>query len=897
MFRELISGYRFAKSPDVGNSTGATACVAVALRIAVVFAATAVLLPAAAAQLSQLSERSAPDTSGKRPASGPKNTHDSASAFEVLDGFEMQLVAAEPNVREPILISYDEDGRLYVAEFLKFPATGGKSDGPDGRVRLLHDRDGDGYYEDAQIFADGLAWPTGICPWNGGIFVIAVPDLWYLKDTDGDGRADVRRRIYTGFGFRNEEGTANNLVWWLDGWIYGAGSNSGGDVVRVGDEHGRSVSLRGQDFRFHPVTLEFEAISGSEQFGNTFDDWGNRFLCQNSKPVVQVVLPSHYLARNPYLPVPSVLQNAWNDGNTVFRASPIETWRQERTKMRLQERPDWTGPSIEHDVFTACTGVTIYRGGAYPQKYRGNLFVGDVQSNLIHRRTVNSEGTAVVTRRADDKTEMVRSRDNWFRPANLLNAPDGTLHVVDMYREVIETPDSLPESILAKLDLQAGHDRGRIYRLAPAEFHAPPPPQFSTKSTRELVAILKNPNGWQRDTAARLLQQRRDPDAVDLLRTLLKTTASDLTQLHALYALSNQNALTADDVQTGLQSSSPRVREHAVRLSETILRSAESAAEVRSRVLELSQDENARVRFQTAFSLGETNESRAAASLAGILRRDAGDARIRTAVLSSSLRHAAGMITALSRDGRFPESSDGQSVLRQLAMIVGGRNQPEEVRAVLSVVESAVGPQAANVQRTLTLGLGDGLRRSRSGLGPYLKSSPTAARILTALLNSAQNTLAGDSARTEQRIQAVQLLIHGDFKDVRPVLAGLLSPQQATDVQLEAVRTLAGFHTADVPAALLNSWPTLSPAVRAEIVETLLSRRDWIVPFLTAVKEGRVAGGSVPPLRRSQLLSDEKAEIRSLAEDVFAADQLSPRTEVLKQYQQALTVAGDAGRG
>ncbi|MDB4629345.1 hypothetical protein OAF72_04195, partial [Akkermansiaceae bacterium] len=218
----------------------------------------------------------------KQGQAGPKSPKEAMAGFQTLPSFEMQLVASEPQIHEPIVLSYDENGLMYVAEYLKFPSHHGKSDGPDGCIRLLKDENGDGHYETSEIFAQGLEWPTGICCWVGGIYVVAAPDLWYLKDTNGDGRADHREKVFTGFGFRNDEGTANNLIWGLDHWIYGAGSNSGGEIKSLLRPEEKTVSVRGRDFRFHPKTRKFEAIPGSEQFGNAIDDWGNRFLSQNS---------------------------------------------------------------------------------------------------------------------------------------------------------------------------------------------------------------------------------------------------------------------------------------------------------------------------------------------------------------------------------------------------------------------------------------------------------------------------------------------------------------------------------------------------------------------------------------------------------------------------------------
>ncbi len=850
----------------------------------------------------------------------PSEPDAAVNSFEVLGGFQMQIVAHEPDVLEPIVIAYDENGLMYAAEYLKFPHYPVKGKRASGRIRVLRDADGDGVYQEGRVFADGLEWPTGICPWNGGVFVIAAPDLWYLRDNNGDGVADVRKKVYTGFGFNNEEGTANNLIWGLDGWIYGAGSNSGGEIRPANQPTARAVSLRGRDFRFRPALVApvastadtkdgaprlaaFQAISGSEQFGNTFDDWNNRFICQNSKPAVHVVLPARYLARNPYLPVPAVQRNIWS-GNRVYRASPAEPWRLARTKLRLAEKRKWAAPYVAHDVFTACTGVTIYRGAAYPKPYHGNLFVGDVQSNLIHRRTMQPNGVSFASQRADKETEMVRSRDNWFRPANMVNAPDGTLHIVDMYREVIETPDSLPDVILDNIDLLSGSRRGRIYRLAPPGFKIPESPKLGSASTETLVRQLGNPNGWWRDTAGRLLFERQDKAAVEPLRAMIRESKSELAQLHALYALKGLGALDVQSLQRSLAAPSAGVREHAVMLAESQLPregtnavAGESSSELLKQVAALADDANPRVRFQVAFSLGETDDPRAAPALARIARRDAGDPWMRTAVLSSSLRLADGMLEALLSDDRFSSSAAGRQFLRQLALVVGGRNRSGGVVRVLKLLDSSPGAKTASVRRTIVLGLGEGLQRSRSGLGRYVNASPAAAELLAALIDSAKKTLNSSSSTTKQRQPAIEMLTHGRFDDVVETLTAMLDSRQAPNVQLAAVQALAGFSEATIPNALIDGWQGLSPAVRGEVVEALLGRRAWTVALLNAIESKRIAPSYIAPVRKMRLVKHTDANIRSRAAKLFSDSAPGPRKAVLNQYNAALTLAGDAARG
>ena len=226
------------------------------------------------------------------------------------------------------------------------------------------------------------------------MFVTAPPDIWYLKDTDGDFRADVRKKVYTGFGTQNQQAMVNNLAWGLDHWIYGAASGNGGTIRPGDDPRAPGVSVEHSDFRFDPETGAFELVSGNDQFGNTFDDWGNRFICDESHPLSQPVLPRRELARNPYLRGP--------DGGAGHRRRlgadlPDQPGRDAGGRSaRAGGSPTACGPPDRRASATMSStpaaGVTVYRGSAYPAEFYGNVFVGDAQNNLIHRRILVPDG-------------------------------------------------------------------------------------------------------------------------------------------------------------------------------------------------------------------------------------------------------------------------------------------------------------------------------------------------------------------------------------------------------------------------------------------------------------------------------------------------------------------------
>src|SRR5690606_25593750 len=233
---------------------------------------------------------------------------------------------------------------------------------------------------------------------------------------------------------------------------------------------------------------------------------------------------------------------------------------------------------------------------------RGLAIVGDVGGNLIHRKRLEPSGVELKARRIDEQREFIASRDTWFRPVQFLNAPDGALHVLDMYRETIEHPASLPPIIKKHLDLTSGRDRGRVYRVVPEGFQQPALPRLDQASTAELVSTLEHANGWHRDTAARLLYQRQDKAAIAPLEKLAVGSKRPEGRLHALYALQGLGGLSEGAVVRALDDEHPRVREHAVRLAEGLIPKSRG---VRQKLVQMTDDPDLRVRYQLAFTLGE----------------------------------------------------------------------------------------------------------------------------------------------------------------------------------------------------------------------------------------------------------------------------------------------------
>ena len=608
-----------------------------------------------------------------------KSAEEALKTFEVADGFHMEVVAKEPQVCDPIAAAFDENGELYVCEDRDYPYRPKPGEKPLSTIRILRDTNGDGVFEESHVFADGLLWASGVIPWKGGVFVAAAPDIWYLKDTDGDFKADIRVKVFTGFGTQNQQAMLNNLAFGPDHMIYGSTAGNGGTVHSAAHPDDKGVSVNGHDFRFDPGNSKLETVTGTVQFGNSFDDWGNRFMCSQSSPLLHAVLPEQYLARNPHLPVPSAIDNLAGSPVPIYRISPVEGWRQIRSNRRIaQDRPS-TADGVSHHVVDAAAGVTVYRGAAYGDKYYGNVFVCDAENNLIHRRTLTPSGATFQSKRADENTEFVRSSDNWFRPVNLVNAPDGTLYVLDMSREIIESIH-IPSDVVKYLDLTNGRNQGRIYRLAPPKFRYTAPRRLGQASTAELVAALESPNSWSRDTAHRLIFEGQDQSCVPALRDLVKNSSLPQARMLAMWSLQGLRALAADDLEAALADQSSEVRCQAIRLAEPHL---DASPRLLAKVLSHVDDPNSRVCFQLAFSLGETKDPRAVSALVRIASKYAADIWIRTAILSSSSEIADKLLLELVRDSEFTGTHEGTFLLSQLAQIVGARRHADEIARII----------------------------------------------------------------------------------------------------------------------------------------------------------------------------------------------------------------------
>ncbi len=853
------------------------------------------------------------------PAIEPK---DAIASWQVKKGFKLQLAAHEPQVRSPIAVCFDENGRMFVCEMIDYSEM--RDVTPHlGRISMLQDKDGDGHYETSQVFADDLPWPTGLVWANGGLYVGATPDIWRFEDKDGDGKAEVREKVFTGFGtglkILNVQGLMNSFQWGQDNRIHVlAGGGNRGVITCMKRPDDKGVELGGKDFWFDPLTLEFGLEGGGAQYGMSFDNYGRKFACSNSDHLQYWVYEDKYANRNPYYSMPPARQSIAADGGAaeVFRLSPDEPWRIIRTRWRIAGvvKGAVEGGGRVSGYFTGATGTTIYRGDAYGPDFVNNSFTGDAGGQLVHRKIIkpSADGISLIGERPADEHgfEFAASKDTWVRVVNFANAPDGCLHICDMYREVIEHPWSIPDEIKKHIDLNSGNDRGRIYRIVPdkgAE-RIGQKVALGKASTEELVKTLGHPNGWHRDAAQRLLFERQDKAAVPLLEKVLSGDNA-LAKLHALGALRGLGALGEAHVVVAMQDNNEQVQIAGIRLSETFIgldsRISEPLVAAWGRLFKTT---NSYVRFQLALSAPKVLENiktldftqgtewdKAQAQLgvdllSMLIRECVSNVTLRDVVLASA-PDAAVFLTLLSFDG--PEKTLPQGFMEPIIQCAAANASqhtkwasqsdlwltlPELIRRV------AEKPKASRVAA-----LAKGFRLA----GTSLEKADTEHQLAT-VFTKAATTAADTKASASDRLESIDLLGLTSSKEAIEALTKCLAQGQLDAAQAAAIRTLSQSSSPTVTKSLITSWPGFGPKAKEASLEALLAREDRALALL---ESGTVKPTEFSASQVQALLKHKSPKVTAAAKTALASVIPPSREEVTAKFKPAIAAQGDAKKG
>ncbi len=839
------------------------------------------------------------------------------STFALEPGFKIELIAAEPLVADPVDMEIDEYGRLYVVEMHGYPLDKSGS----GKIKLLTDTDGDGRMDKSTVFADQLVLPNGILRWKQGVLVTDAPHVLYFEDTDGDGIADRRDTVLTGFSLSNPHINVNNPVYGLDNFIHLAHrgaittrsyqdifGDEGQEIVFPGKPDAPTLpkNAENRSVRFRPDWQKMEMTSGRAQFGHTFDAWGRHLFGDNQNHAFAQTIALPYLKRNPELLITEATAGISDHGDAAEIFQITEN----------PERQMFSGAG----VMTSASGIVAYLGGAFPPPFDKNVtFICESVSNLVHADKLRDTGTTFIASRVGQPgKEFLASTDAWSRPVNLYVGPDGALYMVDYYRQIIEHPEWMSDEAIAAGGLYNGIDMGRIYRISATDA---PRADWTTgialgdADSPTLVEKLSSPNIWWRTHAQRLLVDRKDTTVAGLLIQMATTNPLAEARVHALWTLQGLNCLEPALIATALKDTVAGVRENAIKLSESYL----SSPALTAALLPLQHDPDPKVRFQLLCTLGYLDTERADQARQHLLFRDIGDKWVQVAALSAASSQSRTLLPVVL-DRFQPEVAAYQTLVEHLAAMAAASSTPKDISSLIR--RSARGETGSRYgwQAPMLKGLAQGVRNRKEAadlsseaqvLVNAVFNHPSAAvrnasiQLLKAIgggdrinlaesFNKAAEIAGNTSLSPERRVEAIDFIALGNPEPYKSLLLHVITPQEHPSVQIAAVKTLGLLKDETITEYALQQWDALTPAIREAALHTFMVNPVRRKQLLAGIENGVVLPSSVGWGRSAQLMQDNDDDIRNQARRLLAPKDAE---EINREYQQTLTLKGNLESG
>jgi putative membrane-bound dehydrogenase-like protein len=796
------------------------------------------------------------------PRRAPWKIEKSQEAWHIDGKYQLQLVAAEPLVSDPVDVVWDDQGRMYVAEFRDYPLPpvhGARL----SRIRLLTDHNHDGIMDSAVTWADDLENIQGMLSMNGGLLVTTMSGVLFLEDKNQDGIADARTRMFNVNLPRQNQLQISSPQWRLDNSIHFNNGLDGQKITTPG-EQAHEFAYKGFNLRYNSFKDEFSAVPGLGQFGAGMDDYGHIFCCSNRNPVIHGVIPKHILERNRLVGAQSPQEDIQAPGAKIF---PLEL--------------SHTTAMAHAGTFTAACGLCVYTGDLMPE-LKGNLFVCDPTAQLVTRNQLVPHGASFKAERIGDNKDFLVSSDEWCRPVNLRNGPDGALYICDMYRRFIDHSMFFPEDFTKTNYMRAGVDHGRIWRLVPADQPANVITARPT-STKELVTELAHPNSWQRTYAQRLLIEKKDLQSIPLLTSLLQHH-SPLARLHAMWTLNGLfeqtgQGLTAEVALQLIHDPDAGVIENLIQLAQE-----RKDIDLKPYTSELIRHPSAKVKFLTVMYHGESLEPQ---QLADYLQTEGWDHWARYAVMSISSTSSGDVLAeVISRSGKsFP-----REVYLELAETMAAKGDPAQLAEVISNIENHT------EQRAIIIGLSKGLPRSLFKSLHALINNPPAE--LQGKLDLLQQVLAQAKEKLLDRHAELQVRLDSLFlvqNDIFPLLDELLQLDQPPELQTALCRSLSRYDRIKVADYFFSHWDTLGPVPRKEGLTLIIANKSTLVKLLHKMKAGEISRSLLPLMDRWVLSRSPDTEIKGMINELYGESQ-SDRSKVIKEYITGFKT-GDVDRG
>ena len=824
------------------------------------------------------------------------------ASFQLEPGLRIELIAADPLVGDPSAFAFDENGVMYVAENRGYPdpAEGG-SPTKSGIIARLEDRDGDGRFDHRTELVTGLTYPNGIMVWRGGVFVTCAPDIFYFKDTNGDGKADVKKVVLTGF---NADKTAqirtSHPTLGMDGWIYVTSGLNGGNVTSPEYPDRDPVTFSPADGRFHPETLEFQTTGGRSQFGLAFDPFGRRFGASNRHPLQQIVIEPWYLKRNPHLLFNQTVQNVakaeadaivYPISNAVTSADFI---------------PKLIGLSHKGTFTSACSPI-IYNGTSLSAEHRGNAFICEPAQNLIQRQIIRADGVSFHSELVYENREFLASSDSWFNPVFLSHGPDGALYLADMYRKVIDHPSYVPETARGGLDFESGRNMGRIYRIVDKNFIQPKKNRGyslgSSTSIKDLVSYLEFEEEWVRATAHRLLLERSDITAAPLLTELSEKGALAEGRARSLWLLESLDALNGEILKIAIKDKEAGVREQAVLLAGKL---KDQYPDLINALIEATDDGEIRIRYLAALELGSEKGDRVIQALSQVAAKDGDNQWSRAAVLSGIGNQLPEFLERFRKTDPI-ENGPFAAMMQDLGELFGNAAQAEECQILLEDMVTTEG--GLDWRMATTLGLLKGLEgrdQIKTDKGLFfalagMNSPGTDKEELTSFIDNVSDVAMEENESLRSRLVATAVLGYTEFEIAGASLKELLAAQNPPEIQLAAVRALARLNDPRSGMILLSddAWSAYTPQIKSAVISAIVARSPTVLQLFSAIEEKVVAPAEIPSMTRQRLMNDSNQEVRNKAALLFEDLESGGRMQVYEEFLSVLENPGDpvSGKG
>jgi putative membrane-bound dehydrogenase-like protein len=806
----------------------------------------------------------------------PLSPAESAALWEIDGPYEMQLVACEPLVNDPVDLTWDADGNLFVAEMRDYPLP--PTDGPPlSRIRRLIDRDGDGIMDEAVTWADELDHVQGLLPMRGGLLATTRTALLFLQDTDGDGLCDRRDTLYVSNEPAHNQLQISSPRDDLRNHILLSNGLDGKEIYPAAEPAAKLAFAR-LNLRYDPYNNTLSPSTGYGQYGGTVDAFGRHFFCSNRNPAMFAVMPLVAVQRDPLAAIGVGHEDIQAPGAPVH---PISL--------------SHTTSSAHAGTHTAACGIAINTGSLIPE-LDGDLFVCDPTAQLITRNRLVPQGASFVAERVGKGRDFIASGDEWTRPVQIRNGPDGALYICDMYRRFIDHARFFPDDFAKSHYLRAGVDHGRIWRLVP-KGEKPKPPVLE-QTANALYEDLSHPDGWRRQRAQRQLVEgnieKLDSNMVAKIVSENKPTAI----VHLLGTLAGAGNLTQEFLLTHLRSDHPDVAEIAIQWADTLVHGDPSqalhpeTAEAITQVVLAGADRPAFLALALFPEL-----SIATTDLANRIAAHPDDAWLRRAVLCARGSESAKILTHLLTE---PAGVALVPALTDLARYVAARGNANELASVLS---SLNGPPDA-IDCAVVTGISEGLRRSslkQKSLAALIADPPEAMvgalPKLSAVLAAAQTLVFNPASPEAERLAALPLLVSLPWEERSNLVADLLHVSVPPALQSAAARLLVGGDRKAMAEFFFARWEHLPPPALRTALELLTAHPETSLALMKQMESGAISPLLMPPMSRWSLGRSTDPDIATLAHKLFGQADAN-RAEIIARYSDALgTRPGDPVAG